>query len=134
MIDENEQKKDTPSFTSIEEAKAYYVIEGYETAENTDAPTSDELTMQRYAEECIQRVSINFKGEKVELIEENIPITTIAGYIKYFEAFNYKLINSSDTQASLRMYSAEDYGEIKVKAIGSKVFVTKIINGKVVLN
>ncbi len=131
-----EEKKDMPSFTSVEEAQAYYLKNGFTIVDNVDKSPSNEITMQRYSEESIQRISISLKNDKVESIEEIIPLSSVDEYIKYFQAFDYKLTNDTDTNgirnATLRMYSADDYGEIKIKSIDGKIFVTKMINGKVI--
>ncbi len=131
-----EEKKDMPSFTSVEEAQAYYLKNGFTIVDNVDKSPSNEITMQRYSEESIQRISISLKNDKVESIEEIIPLSSVDEYIEYFQAFDYKLTNDTDTNgirnATLRMYSADDYGEIKIKSIDGKIFVTKMINGKVI--
>ncbi|MDH5464156.1 MAG: hypothetical protein OEW60_00930 [Thiovulaceae bacterium] len=125
------------NFTSVEEFKTYYSKKGFEVVENTHEAASDGLTMQMYSEECIKQVSINFKDGKAEVIEKELPLTTVEDHIKYFQAFGYKLISDSESNGSrnvtLRMYSADDYGEIKIRSSGESVFVTKMINGKVMI-
>jgi len=133
-MSEDNSNKEMVEFASSQEYQDYFSKKGFTLI--SDASTTDGLHMEHYSDESIHKVSVNFQNDKAELIEETLPLTTVDDYIKYFKAFDYKLVNdlekNGSRNATLRMYSADDYGEIKIKTINDKVFLTKMINGKVI--
>ena len=69
--------------------------------------------------------------------ESEQELTTVDDYINYYQEQGFKLVSDSEVRgernASLRFYSEQDYGDIKIRTIGSKVFTTLMMNGKVVV-
>lgn len=97
------------------------------------ATTEDEETAKLSQEE---------QNELEELNEIDEPNATtpksVEEYKSYFLSLGYKLVKDTYEGemrvVSLRMYTAQEYGEAMIKESANKISVTQSLNGKTVLN
>lgn len=121
---------DPATFTSIQEYKKYYSDQDYV----TNSSTSKKLTMQKYSTEGIHSIMVSLENSKPEVTKDLFPLTSVDDHVQYFKDMGYKLASDSGNgelrEVSLRSYSADDYGEVKINYKNFKVNVTVMMNGK----
>jgi len=134
LPDDKINNEDITSFTSLEEYQTYFSDQGFDIIKNKQEPVYDELTMGKFCDESVQKVSIRLENAKAELSEETILLSSLDDYISYFEDIGYKLVkkpvNNESQHATLRRYSMDQHQEITLKYNDSKVTATKTINGQ----
>lgn len=102
--------------------KSQHRIEIKVTNEDNSIKTDSVEVLQT---EPVQEDSSSSDEQKLSSVDE---------YIEYYQAMGFKLLTDIGDEelrtATLRMYTAHDYGEAIIKKEGLKISVTQMINGK----